>query len=97
MADGVLVRAEFDPDSDRSVSMLVVETLALVVGEYDDLPPLAESVDTDSLDALFSTRFGSAPEPELELTFPYQQWLVTVSGAGEIVVSARPDTEIPSD
>jgi hypothetical protein len=97
VADGVLVRARFDPATERSVSVTVVETLALVVDEEEALPPLGRRIDTDSIDALFSPQFGSDPPAELELSFPYERWLVTVSGAGEIVISARSDHEIPSD
>jgi hypothetical protein len=97
MNDRVLVRAQFDPDSDTSVAVSVVETLSLIVDGYDDLPPLATHVDTDSLDSLFSPHFGSSPPEDLQLSFPYEDWLITVSGKGEIVVSARPGHEIYSD
>jgi hypothetical protein len=96
MSDNVLVRARFDPRSDRSVSVAVAETLSLVVESAIDLPPLAHSIDTDSLDALFAPHTGP-PASELQLTFPYQQWKVTVSGTGEISISDRSEHRVPND
>jgi hypothetical protein len=94
--DHVLVRARFDPGSERSVSVAVAETLSLVAESAVDLPPLAYSIDTDSLDALFAAG-DSAPATELRLTFPYQQWQVTVTGDGEIVISGPPRNRLSSD
>lgn len=96
MTERVLVRAQFDPTSDRPVSVAVAETLSLVVESAIDLPPLAYSIDTDSLDALF-TSHTDPPPSELRLTFPYQQWQVTVSGTGEIFISNRSDQQVPTD
>jgi hypothetical protein len=99
MSDSVLVRARFDPSSDRSVSVTIAEAVALVAESALDLPPLAHTIDTDSLDALFTTggdTTGTTPPSELRLTFPYLQWQVTVTGAGEIVIGARSGREAPS-
>ncbi|WP_372909974.1 HalOD1 output domain-containing protein [Salinigranum sp.] len=96
MTERVLVRVQFDPASGRSVSVAVAEALSLVVESAIDLPPLAYSIDTDSLDALFATRTGPPPS-ELRLTFPYQRWQVTVSGAGEICISDRSEPEMETD
>lgn len=97
MADDVLVRTRFDPTADRSASVTIVETIERVTDRADDLPPLGEQIDTDAVDALFSTHFGTAPEPAVRLSFPYEEWQVTVSGTGEIVVGLRPGREIASD
>jgi hypothetical protein len=97
VADGVLASTWFDPTADRSVCVAIVETIELVTDRTKDLPPLGERIDTDAVDALFSTHFGTAPEPAVRLSFPYEEWQVTVSGTGEIVVGLRPGREIARD
>ncbi len=96
MTEHVLVRAQFDPISDQSVSVVVAEALSLVVESAIDLPPLAHSIDTDSLDGLFTPHAGP-PASDLRLTFPYQQWHVTVTGTGEILISDRSGRQLPND
>jgi hypothetical protein len=95
MSERVLVRARFDPASETSVAVAVAETLAVLSDAVVDLPPLAHSVDTDAVDALFAPRFGAVPPTGIRLTFPYQDWEVTVFGSGDIVVAQRRDPELP--
>ena len=97
MSERVLVRTRFDPSSNRSVAVAVAEALSLVAELSIDLPPLAHSIDTDSLDGLFGSGASSPPPVELRLTFPYEQWQVTVAGTGEIVVGVRPGYELAHD
>jgi hypothetical protein len=97
VADDVLASTRFDPTADRSVSVSIVETIERVTNRADDLPPLGEQIDTDAVDALFSTHLGIAPEPDVRLSFLYEEWQVTVSGTGEIVVGPGPGREIASD
>lgn len=97
MSDRVLVRVRFDPCSDESVAVAVAESLSLVVESAIDLPPLAHTIDTDSLDSLFTSPVDTPPPRELRLTFPYERWEVTIIGTGEIVISARPGYELLSD
>lgn len=97
MNDRVLVRTRFDPCADESVAVVVAESLSLVVESPIDLPPLAHTIDTDSLDSLFTPDVDTPPPGELRLTFPYERWQVTITGAGEIIICARPGYELLSD
>jgi hypothetical protein len=69
----------------------------MVVESPVELPPLAYTIDTDSIDALFTPATASSIPRELRLTFPYERWQVTVDGTGEIVVSLRPGFEATND
>lgn len=97
MSDRVLVRTQFDPCSEESVAVAVAESLALIVESAIDLPPLAHTIDTDSLDSLFTPDVDTPPPRELRLTFPYERWQVSITGMGEIIISVRPGYELLSD
>lgn len=61
----------------------MVETIARREGaDPSDLPPLYDAVDTDALDRLAGPR--GAGTGDVEVTFAYQGYRVTVRGDGRV-------------
>jgi hypothetical protein len=70
-------------DSDDSIPLVVVRTVARAVGRSPlELDPLFQSVQTDGLDLLFDSELSAPPE---RLEFDYQGCSVTVT-PDEVVV-----------
>lgn len=79
--------AGFDPATEESVSIRVVEVVAAVAdAEPHELEPLFDSVDPDALDRIFEPRAGTSL-PDGEVSFAFDDYAVTVYSQGEIVVS----------
>lgn len=73
----------FDPD--RSVSESVVTAVANAEDVSPlDLPPLYSAIDPDALDAFVGSVSSTRGEPDLSITFPYNNYDVTVTGTGSI-------------
>jgi hypothetical protein len=74
----------------ESVSLAVVDAVAAVTGRRPTaLPPLADCIETDALDALF----GSPPDATTTrlLTFRYAGCTVTVGGDGCLSITLVED------
>jgi len=63
----------------ESVSMAVVRAVSAVEGrEPTSLPPLANVLDTDALDALFNARCDGTPRTGGQLSFVYSNCRLTI-------------------
>jgi hypothetical protein len=63
----------------ESVSMAVVRAVSAVEGrEPHSLPPLANVLDTDALDALFNARGDGTPRTGGRLSFVYSNCRLTI-------------------
>ena len=92
--DGISRRrtVEFDPDGDRKLGTLVVETVAEVAG-IDPVAterPLYGTLDPDALDALFGPRVNGEARPGGRVEFEMAGCAVTVHGEGRVEVTGRP-------
>lgn len=68
----------------------VIETIATAVGcDAQEVDCVYENVDPDALDALVH-RSGWGPDEDVHVTFPYDDWTVSVHGSGEVVVQQDP-------
>jgi hypothetical protein len=74
-----MYRYEFDDDEPERISQEVVSVVS-AVDDTDplDLPPLAETVDPDALDALFDHE----NDADRRLTFYYYSYRITVTADG---------------
>lgn len=83
------VRRRFDPANPTEPTLAIVDALAEVTGTSPEaLPPLGESVDTDSLNGFFSSN-GHAPGTTL--AFDCAGCRVTVRGDGTVAVASLND------
>lgn len=65
---------EYTVEEDESVSIVVVEAVAIVSDSLiTDLPPLYEEIDPDALNALFATR-----QTDVSAEFQYQGYLICI-------------------
>lgn len=72
-----------DFTDEESVCLAVVRGVAAIVGvDPSVLPPLGECIETDALEALFSSPGGSSASQSV--TFRYVDCIVTVCGDGGI-------------
>ncbi|EMA30011.1 hypothetical protein C446_16807 [Halobiforma nitratireducens JCM 10879] len=79
-----IAHAQFEPTAD-AVVVSIVETVAAVTDRDSlEMPPLFESVDTEALEVIVAS--ARDRERLLEVTFVYQECLVTVSSGGDVVV-----------
>lgn len=70
---------EYDIGRDESVSMAVVRAVSAVEDrEPLSLPPLANVLDTDALDALFDARADGTPRTGGRLSFVYGNCRLTI-------------------
>jgi hypothetical protein len=73
---------QYEPDT-RSVAASIVEAVAYVHNvDHEELEPLGEVVDTDSLEDLVGPR--SHAETAVEISFSYAGLHVTVNNDGDI-------------
>lgn len=74
----------YNPESDTSLHLKVVQEVAEAAGlEPLELPPLAESIDPDALDALF--RHHSLPG-SLQVSFTHNEQRIRILSSGRILV-----------
>lgn len=71
--------------SEEPSHAIITTVAALADVPADELPPLYDSIDPDALDALFDS---SGDRSDLQLSFSYFEYDVTVHQEGEIVVTA---------
>ena len=90
--DRPTVSKRIDPTMQiESPSMSVVEAVAQQSGvDATELPPLHDVVDPDALDALFRST-GRNPERDVQVSFDYDRYTVTISGAtdGDVDVTVE--------
>ncbi|MDT3433380.1 HalOD1 output domain-containing protein [Haloarcula sp. 1CSR25-25] len=73
---------ESEIGTDESVSMAVVRVVSAVEGRDPlSLPPLANVVDTDALDALFDARYDGTQRTGGRLSFVYSKCQITIDNA----------------
>ena len=81
-----------DTTTDSSMenpSLAVVRAVAEASGEDPtEMEPLYRAIDPDALDALCSSPEWS-PSNEVAVTFPYNGYVVEVSGDGDVSVTSR--------
>ena len=91
MADGDRV----DEMATKTPSQAVVEAVADAEGVLPGAlrpptyEPLHESIDPDSLDALFADRVDGAPRARGTVSFTYCGYAVTVDGDGSVTLERR--------
>jgi hypothetical protein len=76
-------------------SLAVIEAITVAANRQPlEGPPLYDAIDSEALDTLFD---GSEERPpaQLEVTFTYDGFDVTVSGAGQVTVRPADGTEFP--
>lgn len=75
----------YDAESDRSVSLLVVQLVA-IASDRDpvDLPPLARSVDTDALDAVVDSTLVEGDEKSVRVSFEYGGYRIVIEPNGVV-------------
>lgn len=79
---------EFDTDSDRSTSEIVVYSIAEVADEDPTaLRPLGEVIDPDALDTIFD-RPSADDSGDAHISFGYEGYEVTVFSHGRLTISS---------
>lgn len=79
------ITVDFDDRGEPTTT--IIEAIADAANQSVlDLPPLAESIEPEALDLLFS-EYAAKGSPNLEVTFTYADSTVTVTGTGEIRVT----------
>ena len=79
---------EFDVESDRSTSEIVVYAIAEVAAEDPtSLQPLGEIVDPDALDAIFD-RPSARDSGSAHISFEYEGYEVTIFSHGRLTISS---------
>lgn len=76
-------------DDSRPPSEVVSELLTEGDTEVTDLPPLAESIDPDALDAIFRTRPDGTRRVGGAVSFDHAGHHITVQREGEYVVTVE--------
>lgn len=63
----------------------IIQTIAEATGRsFEALPPLERVVSTDAVSALLATPTRRGPESGLEVTFRYEELIVTVYSTGQV-------------
>ncbi|WP_254278906.1 HalOD1 output domain-containing protein [Haloarcula marina] len=76
-----------------SPTVTLVETIAEAIGrETEAMPPLADAIDPDALDALLSRRYGENGNG-LSVSFNYDGLRVTLDTDGYLYVQSRTGTD----
>lgn len=87
----VVERVWDEVTDDSDISTTVVTAVARARGvDPTDLPPLYEHIDPEALDALVTHDVSRARQANLEITFAFAEYGVTVRSDGEVVVSGPP-------
>lgn len=74
-------------EGDESPSMVVVSTIAAVSGRsFVDLPPLYTAVDPEALETLVAGEESGPDREEVEVTFTYADYEISVDSDGEVEV-----------
>lgn len=85
--DGAAKKAQFDWHSNDAVAMAVVDTVSSVTDqEPTEMRPLAEIIDSEALDMLF-TSWDGAGNAENFVQFEYEGCLVKIDGTGEVTAT----------
>ena len=70
---------EYDIETDEPVSMAVIQAVSTAAGrEPQSLPPLANVLDTDALNALFGPRGDGTARTGGQLSFVYSNCRLTI-------------------
>jgi hypothetical protein len=98
MTGEVRTQAQYDPNGERGLAAVIVDTVAALTGEdtatYRETP-LHDYVDIDAVETLL---FGTEPnlstgEATQNITFQYRNFLVTVRADGVIRIADSVGTE----
>ena len=81
--DGPIATDEFDPATTDASTAVVLAVAAAANVPPHELKPLHETADGDALNRLFD----DAERAPIAVSFPYQGYVVTVRGRGEVVVA----------
>ena len=104
LAGGIAVQAfDYDPDSatyqgkykaGESASLAIAVMLAAVRNQDPiELRPLDETIDTDALDGMMG--FQHEKNGDVQVTFSYEDHVITVASTGDVVISAPTDDSSP--
>lgn len=81
---------QFDWTASESVSVAVVEAVAVLSDEAPtELPPLYDAIDPDALNAIVTDGASTSRQGRVDVTFPFNDYLVNISSAGDGYVSLR--------
>lgn len=87
----IVLTREHAPESEPS-SLRVVRLVAIASDrEATDLEPLAQIIDTDALNALFSTARSRSDEHSAKVSFRYEGYRVEVDADGEVRLLDEPE------
>lgn len=79
---------DFEVGANESVSMAVVRAVSTAEEtEPCSIPPLAEQLDPDALDALFEPAAGGSPRSGGRISFAFANYRVTVDNGEYLTVS----------
>jgi len=88
---GPLHEVRYDPASDQSLTVTIIQTVATLEGESMDRlqqSPLHESIDIDAVETLLFGPEGNRSGPETRtVTFQYRSYRITVRGDGLLQLS----------
>lgn len=74
--------------ADLPLSVLVCEAVEEVSGaSTDEIEPLGHYIDVEALDGLFGDRWNGQPRSEGEVTFPMDDYVITVVADGRVIVT----------
>jgi len=80
-------RLSHDWTTNQSLSTAVLSVIEVASsGSIEDLPPLYDTIDPDGLDKLFTTSPSDPSRTHGQVTFPYEEFLVTITADGTITV-----------
>ena len=83
---------EYDIGMDEPVSMAVIRVVSVTEGqEPQSLPPLANVLDTDALNALFGPRGDGTARPGGRLSFVYSNCRLTIDNGEYLTVQLLED------
>mgnify|MGYP000044194359 CR=1 FL=1 len=86
-------RLNHDWTTNQPLSNAVISVIEIAAAaSIEDLPPLYDTIDPDGLDKLFAASQSGPSRTHGRVTFPYEEFLVTVTADGTITVQA-PQTD----
>ncbi|APE95082.1 HalOD1 output domain-containing protein [Halodesulfurarchaeum formicicum] len=79
---------EFEIEENKPVSMAVVQAVSTVKGAKPwSIPPLAEALDPDALDALFETGAGGTPQGADQISFDFANFRVSIDNGKRLTLN----------
>jgi hypothetical protein len=72
------------PPSDELTVSISKAASDVLETPIEELPPLSDAIDPDALDAFVGSVSSTRGEPDLSITFSYNNYDVTVTGTGSI-------------